>query len=129
IDKMMFSVCGRQCGYILSQPDLVNPIDLALRELSKVFPLDYVFVAGLIVYVYLATMTGLQYVGVRFLWAMLYHLRRGATEPRGLLFSAVILTFGLLALQYSMVSVIAPGYAHFGNQVYVAGEIALAMAI
>ncbi|KAF7726822.1 hypothetical protein EC973_008423 [Apophysomyces ossiformis] len=118
IDKLIFSVCGRKCGYILSQPDLVNPVNVVLRTMEQVFPLNYVLVAGWIIYVYLATMAGLQWIGIRFLWATLYRLRRGATEPRGLLFSAMILTLGLLALNYSMISVIAPGYSHFGNQVY-----------
>lgn len=64
-------------------------------------------------------MTGIIQIGVRFLWVTLYRIKRGSTAPQGLLFSAILLTFGLLALNYSITSVVAPGYAHFGSQVYV----------
>jgi LMBR1 domain-containing protein 1 len=74
---------------------------------------------GIIIYVFFATMTGIIQIGVRFLWVTLYRIKRGSTAPQGLLFSAMLLTFGLLALNYSVTSVVAPGYAHFGSQVYV----------
>lgn len=74
---------------------------------------------AIIIYFFLATMTGIIQIGVRFLWVTLYRIKRGSTAPQGLLFSAILLTFGLLALNYSITSVVAPGYAHFGSQVYV----------
>lgn len=71
------------------------------------------------VYFFLATMQGIINIGVRFLWVTLYRIKKASTAPQGLLFTAMLLTFGLLALNYSVTSVIAPGYAHFGSQVYV----------
>ena len=73
----------------------------------------------LIVYFFLATMSGVITLGVRFLWVALFRIRKGATMPQGLLFSTILLTLSLLALNYSLTAVVAPGYAHFGSQVYV----------
>ena len=119
VDKLTYSVCGKQCGYIISHPDLFNPINFIFVQLSNVFPLDYVFMVLLIVYFFLATMSGVITLGVRFLWVALFRIRKGATMPQGLLFSTILLTLSLLALNYSLTAVVAPGYAHFGSQVYV----------
>ncbi|KAI7847258.1 hypothetical protein BDC45DRAFT_23226 [Circinella umbellata] len=118
VDKLTYSVCGKQCGYIISHPDLFNPINFIFVQLSNVFPLDYVFMVLLIVYFFLATMSGVITLGVRFLWVALFRIRKGATMPQGLLFSTILLTLSLLALNYSLTAVVAPGYAHFGSQVY-----------
>lgn len=71
------------------------------------------------IYFFLATMMGIIQIGVRFLWVTLYRIKRGSTAPQGLLFSSLLLIFGLLTLNYTVTSVVAPGYAHFGSQVYV----------
>lgn len=73
----------------------------------------------LIVYFFMATMSGVITIGVRFLWVSLFRIRRHATLPQGLLFATILLTLGLLALNYSITNVVAPGYAHFGSQVFV----------
>ncbi|KAI7867412.1 hypothetical protein BDF14DRAFT_1803582 [Spinellus fusiger] len=118
IDKLIYSICGPQCGYIIGQAGLFHPMNSILEGLQRAFPLDYIFMVGLIVYFLMATMFGVVNIGVRILWVTLYRIRRGATAPQGLLFSSMLLSLGLLALNYSIVSFVAPGYAHFGNQVY-----------
>ncbi|KAI9258776.1 hypothetical protein BDA99DRAFT_514103 [Phascolomyces articulosus] len=118
VDKLTYSVCGKRCGYIISHPDLFNPINFIFVKLSAWFPLDYVFMVLLIVYFFLATMSGIITLGVRFLWVALFRIRKGATMPQGLLFTTILLTLSLLALNYSLTAVVAPGYAHFGSQVY-----------
>ncbi|KAI9494203.1 LMBR1-like membrane protein-domain-containing protein [Zychaea mexicana] len=118
VDKLTYSVCGKQCGYIISHPDLFNPVNVIFVKLAKYFPLDNVFMVLLIVYFFLATMSGVITLGVRFLWVALFRIRKGATMPQGLLFSTILLTLSLLALNYSLTAVVAPGYAHFGSQVY-----------
>ncbi|KAI8141821.1 putative LMBR1 domain protein [Fennellomyces sp. T-0311] len=118
VDKLTYSVCGNKCGYIISHPDLFNPVNFIFVKLAKLFPLDYVFMVLLIVYFFLATMSGVITLGVRFLWVALFRIRKGATMPQGLLFSTILLTLSLLALNYSLTAVVAPGYAHFGSQVY-----------
>ncbi|KAI8065024.1 hypothetical protein BDF21DRAFT_346581, partial [Thamnidium elegans] len=118
VDKIAFSLCGSQCGYVINHPNLFNPINYIFVRLSKIFPLDYIFMVGLILYFFLATMSGVIYIGIRFLWITLFKIRKGATAPQGLLVTALLLTLSLLALNYTMTTTVAPGYAHFGSQVY-----------
>jgi LMBR1 domain-containing protein 1 len=118
VDKIANAICGSQCGYVINHPKLFNPINFIFVNLSKIFPLDYMFMVCLIVYFFLATMSGIVHVGIRFLWINLYSIKKGATAPQALLVSAVLLTLSLLALNYTMTTTVAPGYAHFGSQVY-----------
>ncbi|CAO3656079.1 unnamed protein product [Mucor hiemalis] len=118
VDKIAYSLCGSQCGYVINHPNLFNPINYIFVKLSKIFPLDYIFTVGLILYFFLATMSGVIYIGIRFLWITLFKIRKGATAPQGLLVTSLLLTLGLLALNYTMTTIVAPGYAHFGSQVY-----------
>lgn len=119
VDKIAYSLCGSQCGYVITHPNLFNPINYIFVNLSKIFPLDYIFIVCLIVYFFLATITGIIHVGIRFFWINLYRIKKGSTAPQGLLFSAILLTLSLLALNYTMTTTVAPSYAHFGSQVYV----------
>lgn len=36
VDKITFSVCGHRCGYIISHPDLFNPVNFIFIKLAKV---------------------------------------------------------------------------------------------
>lgn len=62
-------------------------------------------------------------MGVRLLWISLFKIRKGATMPQALLILTILMTLGLLAMNYSLTAVVAPGYAHFGSQVYVRGRV------
>ncbi|KAI8330956.1 hypothetical protein EDC96DRAFT_579812 [Choanephora cucurbitarum] len=117
-DKIFFSVCGRRCGFIISQTTLFNPINFMMVHLQKVFPLDAIIMISMVLYFLLATMTGMIQTGVRCLWVTLYRIKKRSTKPQALLFSSLVLTFGLFAINYSMTSIVTPGYAHFGSQVY-----------
>jgi len=119
VDKIAFAICGSQCGYVIHHSNMFNPVNYIFINLQKIFPLDYVFMVGLILYFFLATMSGVIQIGVRFLWVTLFRIRKGSTAPQGLLVSAVLLTLSLLALNYTVTTTVAPGYAHFGSQVYV----------
>lgn len=118
IDKVIFSVCGSECGYIIGQSYLFNPIDFVFLQLQKLFPLDFVLMIAIMIYFFLATVMGITRIGVKFLWVTLYRIRRKATAPQGLLITTLFSTLGLLAFTYSITSEIAPSYTHFGSQVY-----------
>ncbi|KAI7869394.1 hypothetical protein BDF14DRAFT_1784551 [Spinellus fusiger] len=118
VDKIAYSVCGSQCGYIIDHPQLFNPINFIFIKLAEAFPLDYLFMVSLILYFFLATLSGVIHMGLRFLWVTLFQIKKGSTAPQGLLFFAILLTLGLLALNYTLITVVAPGYSHFGSQVY-----------
>lgn len=67
----------------------------------------------------MATVSGLIHIGIRFLWITLFKIRKHGTSPQGLLVTAILLTLSLLGLNYTVTTTVAPGYAHFGSQVYV----------
>ncbi|KAI7887323.1 lmbr1 domain-containing protein [Lichtheimia hyalospora FSU 10163] len=117
-DKINSSICGSSCGYVINHPDLFNPINIIFVKLANVFPLDYIFMVLLIIYFFLSTMSGVITMGVRLLWISLFKIRKGATMPQALLILTILMTLGLLAMNYSLTAVVAPGYAHFGSQVY-----------
>ncbi|KAI9144030.1 hypothetical protein BKA69DRAFT_902986 [Paraphysoderma sedebokerense] len=118
IDKAKNSICGRKCGYILDHPDIFNPVNVLSVNLSKYFPLDYIFTTLIIFYFFFATVSGLVRIGVRFLWLHLFSIRKKRTTPQALLFACIILMLSLLGLNYTMVNVVAPEYSMFGAQRY-----------
>ncbi|KAG0950790.1 hypothetical protein G6F57_000689 [Rhizopus arrhizus] len=84
----------------------------------KLFPLDYVLMVGIILQFFLATAIGISRIGIKFLWVTLYRIKKKSTSPQGLLMITSLLTFALFSFTYSITSSLAPGYTHFGSQVY-----------
>ncbi|CAO3665882.1 unnamed protein product [Umbelopsis vinacea] len=78
IDKVSNSVCGSKCGYIISHPDIFNPINYIFVKLSNFFPLDYVFMIALILYFFLATMAGVITIGCN---STMNHIRNCTGKP------------------------------------------------
>lgn len=117
IDKFEHSSCGPSCGYELSSPKWVNPIDEALKGLNKVFPIDCLAFGGLVMYIFLACVSGIVGLGVRFFIFHLYSIQKGRTMPNGYLMMAWLLQLIVLALNMEVLT-IAPTYASFGNQFY-----------
>jgi LMBR1 domain-containing protein 1 len=68
VDKLKNSICGNKCGYILSNPQVFNPLNYIFLQSSKVYPIDYVFMVILILYFFISTVVGMIFVGIRFLW-------------------------------------------------------------
>jgi len=119
IDKAVHSTnfCGSSCGFVLAYPTIFNPVDSLLTLLSKYFPLDYVVVALIVLYIFFATLSGITRIGIRFLWVYMYKVRARSTPPQGLLMTAVILMLAILALNME-VTTLAPQYASFGSQMW-----------
>jgi len=127
IDKAVHSTnfCGSSCGFVLAYPTLFNPLDSLLTLLAKYFPLDYVIVALIVLYVFFTTLSGVSRIGIRFLWVHMFKVRPRSTPPQGLLLTAVVLMLAVLALNME-VTTLAPQYASFGSQVWLnttSGEI------
>jgi len=72
IDKIKNSICGHKCGYILADPQVFNPLNFIFTQASKVYPIDYIFMVLLILYFFIATVVGIIFVGIRFLWYFLW---------------------------------------------------------
>jgi LMBR1 domain-containing protein 1 len=118
IDKAKNSVCKYRCGYILGNINVFNPINWILVRSAKVFPVDYVLFALLVLLFFSSSVVGIAVVGIRFLWIRLFQIRKGHTSPQALLLATVMLTLITLALNYSISMIVAPQYATFGPQTF-----------
>ena len=83
------------------------------------FPVDYILMVMIILYMFWATTKGIISIGIRFLWVNLYKFRQAATPPQGLLAATLILMLSLAGMCYSLTMSVAPDYAMFGSQKYV----------
>ncbi|KAJ5092216.1 LMBR1-like membrane protein [Penicillium alfredii] len=118
IDKAKNSVCKHHCGYILGHVSIFNPVNWALVQSAKVFPVDYVIFTVLVLLLFCSSVVGISVVGVRFLWIQIFRIRKGHTSPQALLLATAMLMLIILALNYSISMVIAPQYATFGPQTF-----------
>lgn len=116
IDKSKNSICKNHCGYILARINLFNPINWLFVTASKSFPADYVLALLLVLLLFVASVVGTAFVGIRFLWVSLFKIRSGHTKPQGMLMATVMLTLTVLAINYAITMIIAPQYAHYGGQ-------------
>jgi len=120
IDRTMNHVsCGATCGFILTTLTIFNPLDKLLLLLSPIFPVDYVILSLLVLYIYFCTLNAITDIGIRCFCLNMFKFRRGRTEPQALMTTAIILMLSTLALNNSIVT-LAPTYANFGSQTYVA---------
>ena len=122
IDKAKNSVCKRKCGYILGKIHVFQPLNWIFVQTAKVFPVDYVLMALLILLLFGSSITGVATVGIRFLWVKIFQIRRGRTAPQALLMATVMLALIILAINYSVAMLVAPQYSIYGTQTYCANE-------
>ncbi len=118
IDKAKNSICKSKCGYILGHVNIFNPINWIFVQSSKVFPVDYVLVTLLVLFFFFSSVVGIASIGIRFLWIRLFQIRKGHSSPQALLMAIVMLTLISLAIDYSLVTMVAPQYATFGAQTF-----------
>ncbi|KAI9700513.1 MAG: hypothetical protein M1820_006812 [Bogoriella megaspora] len=118
IDKAKNSICKTGCGFVLGHINIFQPLNWIFVKSAKVFPIDYVLFLLLTLFLFSASIIGIATVGIRFLWLMLFNIRKGHTSPQALLMASVLLTLIVLALNYSIAMIIAPQYATFGPQTY-----------
>ena len=116
IDKILHSVCGYKCGYILGHAKIFNPVNEALVKSSKIFPIDYVIFLLIALYFFFSSVVGIATIGIRFLWLRLFDIRKGHTSPQAMLVTTIILTLLTLAINYALAMMVAPQYSHFGPQ-------------
>ncbi|TGO11136.1 hypothetical protein BTUL_0117g00320 [Botrytis tulipae] len=120
IDKAKNSFCKQHCGYILGSINIFQPINWIFVKSSIVFPIDYVLMALLVLFLFSSSVTGIAAIGLRFLWVKLFEIRKGHTSPQALLMATVMLTLIILAINYSIAMLIAPQYAIYGAQTFCA---------
>lgn len=85
-------------------------------QASRVFPVDYVLMALLVLFFFSSSVAGIASIGIRFLWVKLFEIRKGHTTPQAMLVATVMLTLIMLAINYSIAMMVAPQYATYGAQ-------------
>jgi len=118
IDKAKNSICKQHCGYILGSINVFQPVNYVFVQASRVFPVDYVLMALLVLFLFSSSVAGIATIGVRFLWVRLFEIRKGHTTPQALLVATVMLTLIMLAINYSIAMIVAPQYAIYGAQTF-----------
>jgi len=118
IDKAVNSVCKHKCGYILGHINVFQPVNWIFVQSAKVFPVDYVLMALLVLFFFSSSVTGIATVGIRFLWVRIFQIKKGRTTPQALLIATVMLALIILAINYAIAMVVAPQYSIYGTQTY-----------
>ncbi|CAH0048216.1 unnamed protein product [Clonostachys solani] len=125
IDKAKNSICKQRCGYILGQIHIFQPLNWIFLQSAKVFPIDYILMALLVLFLFGSSITGVATVGIRFLWVKIFQIRRGRTAPQALLMATVMLTLLVLAINYAVAMLVAPQYATYGTQTFCSNKPAM----
>ncbi|EGO51642.1 hypothetical protein NEUTE1DRAFT_104676 [Neurospora tetrasperma FGSC 2508] len=118
IDKAANSVCKSHCGYILGHINVFQPVNWVFVKAAKAFPIDYILMAFLILFLFSSSITGIASVGIRFLWVRIFQLKKGRTAPQALLIATVMQALIILAINYAVVNLLAPQYAMYGTQTF-----------
>ncbi|KAL5615016.1 hypothetical protein BROUX41_005081 [Berkeleyomyces rouxiae] len=116
IDKVIHASCKGGCDYRLRELHVFQPMNALFVWAAQTFPIDYILMTLLTLFLFSASISGIASVGIRFLWIHIFHVRRGRTVPQALLISTVMLAMMILAINYSLVTMIVPQYAIYGTQ-------------
>ncbi|CAJ1456722.1 unnamed protein product [Effrenium voratum] len=115
VDRLLHSPCGWACGYTLQERQVYNPADEVYLRLSRVFPVDFVFLGLIVLYIFAATLFGIVALDIRLLCLSVYTLRARKSAPQALLVMCNAMAYILLALCVALLT-IAPDYTSFGSQ-------------
>ncbi|CAK8988460.1 unnamed protein product [Durusdinium trenchii] len=115
VDRWLHSPCGWSCGYTLQERRIYNPADEVYLRLSRVFPVDFVFLSLIVLYIFAATLFGIIALDIRLLCISVYTLRARKSAPQALLVMCNTMAYILLALCVALLT-IAPDYTAFGSQ-------------
>jgi len=96
---------------------LPNPIDIVLTCTGKFYPISYIFLSGLLIYIILTSLYGLQQIGIWYFWIRMYRFSRGRTKPQAILMLCSLLMFIVVAINV-FVYLLIPQYAIYGDQHY-----------
>jgi len=118
IDKAANSVCKQHCGYILGHINVFQPVNWIFVQTARAFPVDYILMALLVLYLFSSSVSGIAAIGIRFLWVRIFQIRRGRTAPQALLLATIMLALIILGINYAVVGLIAPQYAMYGTQTF-----------
>ena len=123
VDRFMHSECGFQCGYLLDEPQIFNPIDYLLRRLSskhnyiikmEMF-LDIALFLIMSLYCIVCIYFSFVKIGINLFTYEMYKVKRRETLPQALSFTSVLIMLMMMAFSMQVMT-IAPIYTMFGDQ-------------
>lgn len=114
-DKLLHSPCGIECGFALEEKSVFNPADEVLIRLARIFPMDFVMLGCLVLYIFSASLFGVVQLGIRVFCFGVYNLRKFKSMPQALLVMCLVMCHILLVLCTTLLT-IAPNYTTFGSQ-------------
>lgn len=118
VEQILSNYCSVQCGFILAEPRIKNPIDQLLVILHRYFPLDFALVSFIILYFFFCTVNGgLRRIQIRCFCMKLYDYSRNHTPPQGLILGAFLTMLAILATNVQFLN-LAPQYAYWGGRTF-----------
>ncbi|CAF1178741.1 unnamed protein product [Adineta steineri] len=96
---------------------LPNPINIILTWTGQFYPISYIFLTGLLIYIIFTSLYGLQQLGIWYFWVRMYRFSRGRTKPQAILMLCSLLMFIVVAINI-FVYLLIPQYAIYGDQHY-----------
>ena len=115
LDRLLNSDCGAECGFAIARATMFNPVDEFFVAVSKWFPMDYVAMSLLVVYLVMCTFEGISCLGLRFLWMQMFTFKRRATDPAAILLGVCVIATMILTVIVEMLTIL-PQYATFGSK-------------
>eukprot|EP00397_Hematodinium_sp_SG-2012_P009031 GEMP01009104.1.p1 GENE.GEMP01009104.1~~GEMP01009104.1.p1 ORF type:complete len:523 (+),score=75.99 GEMP01009104.1:24-1571(+) len=116
LERTLHSPCGSRCAFSLPNHAWWDPAGAGFVQASKIFPLDFVLLGGVVAYIFAASFFGLTSLGIRCLCIDICSFPVQKTSPQALLVLCGIMAHILLAASMTLVT-FAPDYTTFGSQV------------
>lgn len=116
INKLMNFVSFQQI-FAQGNQTLPNPIDLLLQWTGKFYPISYIVLSALLIYIILSSLYGLQQIGIWYFWVRMFRFSRGRTKPQAILMLCSLMMFIVVAINI-FVYLLIPQYAIYGDQHY-----------
>ena len=115
LDRFFNSSCKIKCGYMLTEENYENIIDLILIFSSNFFHLDQIVFAIINLYIFICTIFAFCKLGIRIFCFTLFSMKKSETSPQGLILIAFSMTLMIFSLILEITN-LSPRYSTFGNQ-------------
>jgi LMBR1 domain-containing protein 1 len=116
LDRFFNSSCKIKCGYMLTEENYENIIDLILIFSSNFFHLDQIVFAIINLYIFICTIFAFCKLGIRIFCFTLFSIKKGETSPQGLILISFSMTLMIFSLILEIIN-LSPRYSTFGNQI------------
>ncbi|CAF3366011.1 unnamed protein product [Rotaria sp. Silwood1] len=116
INKCIHFVSFKQI-FAQGNKTLPNPIDIIITWTGKFYPVSYIVLSLLLVYIIVTSLFGLQQLGIWYFWVRMYRFSRGRTKPQAILMLSSLMMFIVVAIN-AFVYLLIPQYSIYGDQNY-----------